>query len=432
MKNLVSRVFATLLFASVCLTGCSSAEDTQASATSVQDVVQLEFWYAWSDKIEENNINLSQMFNESVGLELGIEIIPVYQGSYDDVHQKLQASHIANQPPALSVMEISSTQLFAENGIIKNLSDLIERDNLDVDDFYSGLTYNCIVDGDFYGLPYLRSTPILYMNTSLLEQAGLDTSGPTTWDEMAVFCETIYNELGIAGLTTYSYDWAFESFFLQQGTSVLSADESFTNINSVEGKLIFNYFQDLVQSGFARIYSGVDSSKVSVDIINQNTAMWFASSGDLADNFALAADVGFDISAAFIPAGVTYGVPTGGCNIVMSNGLSLAEEEAAWEFMKWLTDTDQTVYASIYTGYVSSRASAVASDDIQALFAQWPEAKITLDQLHLFGHGRPMHSRYAEVRKEFVNAMDAIWVNGADVDSTLAGIEAKVNAILAD
>ncbi|OOB78637.1 MAG: hypothetical protein ATN33_05645 [Epulopiscium sp. Nele67-Bin001] len=440
MKNFISKVVTTMLIATmgVSLAGCSSSEPTTTSGADVsaeaasQETIKLEFWYSWTDQIQENNINLSNMFNETIGKEKGIEIVPVYQGSYDETHQKLQASYIAGQAPALSVMEIASTKLFAENGIIKSLDDYIDRDDLDVDDFYTGLTENCIVDGEYYGLPYLRSTPILYLNKTLLEQAGLDPVGPATWDEMAQYCEVIYNELGIVGLTNYSYDWVFEAFFFQEGTSVLNADETATNINTAEGKKIFSYFQDLIQNGYAKMYAGVDSSKVAVDVMNQNTAMWFSSTGDLTKYITLADESGFDITASYIPAGVTYGVPTGGCNIVMTTGLTPAEEEAAWEFMKWLTDTEQTVYASIYTGYVTTRQSAVETDEIQALFEELPEAKIALDQLEQYGHGRPMHSRYAEVKKEFVNAMDAVWVNNADVDTTLAETEAKVNAILAN
>ncbi|OON96519.1 MAG: hypothetical protein ATN36_05440 [Epulopiscium sp. Nele67-Bin005] len=446
MKSLVKKLMSTMLVTAmgVSLVGCGSSDtgnstptpsqsaDAGTPATSSNDVVEIEFWYAWTDKIQENNINLAEQFNATVGKEKGIKVTPVYQGTYDDVHQKLQASFIAKQPPALSIMEIASTKLFAENGIIQSIEPFIERDNLDVDDFYDGLVENCIVNGEYYGLPYLRSTPILYVNSTLLEEAGLDPAGPQTWDELAEFSRTINSELGINGLTMYSYDWVFESFFLQHGTSVLNADETATNLNSEEGKEIFTFFQDLVNDGAVKVYAGADSSKVMPDVMNQNTAMWFSSTGDLTNNLAVAAENGFEINTAFIPAAQTYGVPTGGGNIVMTKGLSPAEEEAAWEYMKWLTDTDQTVYASIYTGYVTVRESAIEDPQIQALFDSTPQAQVALNQLEDYGHGRPMHPRYAEVRKEFVNAMDAIWVNGGDVNTTLDEIAAKVNRILTE
>jgi len=76
----------------------------------------------------------------------------------------------------------------------------ITQDGIDMADFYEGLLENCEVDGTWYGLPYLRSTPILYMNTTLLEKAGLDTNGPKTWEELAEYCKTIKEKTGAYGL----------------------------------------------------------------------------------------------------------------------------------------------------------------------------------------------------------------------------------------
>ncbi len=42
-----------------------------------------------------------------------------------------------------------------------------------------------------------------------------------------------------------------------------------------------------------------------------------------------------------------------------------------------------------------------------------------------------MNPGYAEVQAELVGVMDAIWVNGADVDTTVAQIEEKLNRLLA-
>lgn len=41
------------------------------------------------------------------------------------------------------------------------------------------------IDGQMYGLAFTFSTPILYINKGLFEQAGLDTTNlPKTWDDV--------------------------------------------------------------------------------------------------------------------------------------------------------------------------------------------------------------------------------------------------------
>lgn len=443
MKNsLLKKLLSIAVCSAMSLTfvACSGGDTTQTSGTTTSstntntntssDVIQLEFWYAYTDKIQENNIALSEEFNATVGAEKGIEIVPVYQGDYNETHQKLQSAYIANQAPAISVMEIASTKLFAENGVITPLDDLIARDSVDIDDFYAGLTENCIVDGTYYGLPYLRSTPIFYMNTALLEQAGLDTKGPESWAEFAEYCKVIKEETGAYGFAMYSYDWLLEAFFLQYGSSVLNAEETASNINTPEAKEIFSFFKDLIDQDLIIAYSNADATMLTTEMMNQTSAMWCGSTGSMTNFMSIANDNGFEIATAFIPKQEDYGVPTGGCNLVITSKISDAEKEAAWEFVKWITSTENTVKSSISTGYVTTRQSATETEEIQNLFETTPQAKVALDQLQAFGYGRPMHSNYAEVIKEMNNAMDAIWVNGLDIDENLANAETRINSII--
>jgi maltose-binding protein MalE len=56
--------------------------------------------------------------------------------------------------------------------------------------------------------------------------------------------------------------------------------------------------------------------------------------------------------------------PTGGANLVMVADHPQEEKETAWEFIKWMTETEQTIYSSSYTGYLPSRYSAIESDEM--------------------------------------------------------------------
>jgi sn-glycerol 3-phosphate transport system substrate-binding protein len=418
MRNIAAVVAALVM--NVSLFGASPA------AASDGRPIELTYWYAWTDKIQENNLNLTKMFNETRGKELNIHVTAEYQGTYDELHQKLQAAHIAGDSPSISVMEIGSTRRFAENGVIVPLSPYIERDGVDMDDFFKGLLPNCNVDGSWYGLPYLRSTPILYMNTTLLAKAGLDPKGPETWAELADYCKTIKEKTGAYGVSMYSYIWVLEAFMLSNGTSTLTADEMKSNIDTPESKEVFAFFKNLAEKGYIRCVAGADSNRINADYMNQNAAMWFTSTANLTQNLSVAEENGFEINTCFIPANKTHGVPTGGCNLVMTALQSEDEKEASWQFIKWMTETKQAAYAHAYTGYVPSRKSAAATEEIQSLYQKTPQFKVALDQLELYSSGRPMNPGYTQVSEEFVAAMDAIWVNGADVDSTVSAIDAKI------
>jgi sn-glycerol 3-phosphate transport system substrate-binding protein len=422
------KMFAFALTLALVLTGSSFAVAAQASTTPVE----LTFWYCWTDKIQENNINLTNQFNDTVGKEKGIHVTAQYQGTYDDCHQKLQAGYVAGTMPDVSVMEIASIKTFAQNGVIEPLSPYIERDKVDMSDYFSGLLENCKVDDTWYGIPYLRSTPILYLNKTLLEKAGLDPAGPKDYNELATYCQTIKEKLGVYGLSLSCDTWMLEAFMFEAGTSILNDDQTKTNIASPEGIGALKFFKDLADKGYIRIVASADyATKVQADIMNQNCAMWLDSTADLTYNLSVAKENNFEINTTFIPKNVTYGVPTGGCNLVMASKIADDHKQAAWEFIKWMTDKDQTAYASSFTGYVATRKSALDTDTMKKTYEEKPQFKVALDQLNQYGHGRPMNPGYAEGQKLLTSLMESVWVNGGDVDKEAPATAEKVDVALA-
>lgn len=408
-----------------------TAEETpQAEAEKNNaDVTEITFWYSWTDLIQENNIALTDEFNNTVGKEKGIHVTAEYQGSYDDLHQKLQAAYVAGTTPAVTVMEIASIKNFAMNGVLEPLDSYIEKSGINMGDFQEGLMKNSYYNEVCYGLPYLRSTPIMYMNTTLLQEAGLDPKGPATWEELSQYAKTVHEKTGKYGVSQFSYIWTLEAFMMEYGSSVLNEDETKTNLNSAEAKEIIQFFADLKAEGSAHLISSAESDKLQADIMNQDTAIWFSSTGDLTNALKISKENGYEVQTAFIPQQKQYGVPTGGCNLIMTTNISDDEKAAAWEFIQWMTDMEQTIKASKNTGYLPSRISAKDSPDMLSLYEETPQFKVALEQL-TYSTGRPMNPGYTEASKAIVEALDGIWINGQDMDSTLADLETRVNSLL--
>ena len=125
-----------------------------------------------------------------------------------------------------------------------------------------------------------------------------------------------------------------------------------------------------------------------------------------------------------------YGTPTGGCNLVMMSKIPDKKKEAAWEFINFMTDTEQTVKSSIKTGYLPARKSAGESDTMKAYFAEMPMARVALDQLAYANRAAYSNPNYTEATEAIKSALDAIYINNSDIDTTLADMETKVNKIL--
>lgn len=124
----------------------TTQEASQNTDAASGDVTEIKYWYCWTGATQENNIELADQFNETIGKEKGIHVTAEYQGTYDECHQKLQAAYVANETPALSVMEISTIRRFAENGMLEALDSYVNESGVDMSDFYEGLLPNCYVD----------------------------------------------------------------------------------------------------------------------------------------------------------------------------------------------------------------------------------------------------------------------------------------------
>ncbi|MFC4323759.1 ABC transporter substrate-binding protein [Litchfieldia salsa] len=399
MKKLFG--FLLMLTFALVLSACNSSDSTGSETSSGSNEVaadtgkiELTYWYAWGDKIGENNENLVKMFNES---QDKIHVTAEYQGTYDDLHAKTQAAFAAKNAPEVTMNEIASIGVFAKSGMTQDLTPFVEQDDMDLDDFNPGLMGNSYVDDKLYGLPYLRSTPILYMNTTMLEEAGLDPAGPKDWAEFEEYLRALTVEGKTVGMTMPVNIWMYEAFVAQGEGQMISDDETKATFNEEAGVEALEFWKKLEKEGIIKVPGGEEAGEVAKqDFANSRSAMIFSSTADLSYNLSVAEEQGFELNTAFMPSNKVHGVPTGGANLVMTAGLDEEKQKAAWEFIKWMTAKEQTIYASKFTGYLPSRLSAVDSDEMKALYEERPQFKVAVDQLQ-YGHARPMAEAYPEI-----------------------------------
>ncbi|SFT19094.1 ABC transporter substrate-binding protein [Paenibacillus sp. BC26] len=381
----------------------AGATDTAAETPAAEKIV-IKYWYAYGDKIEEAKQHMVQTFNES---QDKYEVIAEHQGTYDDLHAKVQAAFAAGDAPAVTDLEISSTGVFAHSGMLEDLTAYAEKDKdqLKLDDFNPGLMGNAYVDGKLYGLPFMRSTPILYKNVTMLKDAGLDPAGPKTWDELEQYSKVL-KEKGKLGMTVPADIWFYEGLVAQSGGKMLSEDGKTAAFNSPEGVAPVEFWKKLVGEGLIKIPMGDEAGATAdKDWSNQLSAFKFASTAGVTGSLELAKQGGFEMDTAFMPSNMSYGVPTGGCQLVITSKSSDEEKQAAWEFLKWMTSKENTIYQHKHVGYLPTRMSAVESDELKQHFIEFPQFKVAVDQLQ-FARPRPMENAYPEVAKIIREAIE--------------------------
>lgn len=428
-KRLISLATVAIMSMSLVLGigGCGATNiNTESSGSGSSEPVEITFWYAFKDKIEANNQALVKEFNES---QSKVHVTAEYQGNYDELHSKTKSAITAGEAPEVTIVEIASIQDFGKSGIIEDLTPFVEKDKLDVKDYQPGLMENSYIDNKLYALPYLRSTPILYMNASLLEAAGLDPAGPKNWTELEEYCRKLSKD-GAVGMVYPINIWMTEAFLAQAGGTMLNSDNTKATVNSEEMIKGLEFLKKMNDEGIIKIVTGTEGSdKSKIDFKNQKSAMFFSSTADLTYNLQVAEESGFKLNTAFMPADKNYGVPTGGSNMVMTSGLSKEKQDAAWEFIKFMTDKERTIEASKNTGYLPTRVSAVNSEEMQELYKEKPQFKVAVDQLQ-YAKGRPMVTTYAEIQKLAKESQERIFLQNADIKTEVEKLDKDINAIL--
>jgi sn-glycerol 3-phosphate transport system substrate-binding protein len=89
----------------------------------------------------------------------------------------------------------------------------------------------------------------------------------------------------------------------------------------------------------------------------------------------------FPVVAAPLPRDVRASVPTGGTMFVVMRAAPDEEKQAAWEFVRWMCDAEQTIAWSTRTGYMPVTRTAVERLIERGWYTQHPNDRVAYDQL---------------------------------------------------
>ncbi|MBZ0307161.1 MAG: ABC transporter substrate-binding protein [Anaerolineae bacterium] len=295
----------------------------------------------------------------------GVDIVFSYEGGYADVKTKLQTiADGGGDLPALAIMLATDIYDARNAELVQPWDPYVSEEYLAdfVETWLTNSYYDYDGDGtpELYGIPFQRSTVLLYYNQTLLEENGL--SVPTNWEELAVAAQALTTDdrWGILIPNSWPY-WVFQPFAAGSGQNIVSESDAevlFDN-EGVVGAL--QYWLDLYQTYSATPEGVQDNWGDAPGLFTDGAAaMIVHSTGSLPGILSRAE---FEVGVSPLPGkdGGLYTV-TGGGNLYLVNGIDEATAQAAFDFVQWLTEPERTVDWSINTGYINTRASGFELD----------------------------------------------------------------------
>jgi ABC-type glycerol-3-phosphate transport system substrate-binding protein len=162
-------------------------------------------------RLQENEDNygpVTALFNEMVpGTK--VEYISITGIDHEEVASKILAQLAAGQPLDIGFAATEATALYAGQGIAAPLTDRVKDSADELAEYFADvspvLTEAMMWEGDLYEFPRDFNCPNMYLNTAMLEKAGLEMPGPEwTRDDFVEYARAL-TKLG--GEDTFGYAW---------------------------------------------------------------------------------------------------------------------------------------------------------------------------------------------------------------------------------
>lgn len=412
MKKYLSLLMALMMLVS--LAACAGGGNSSAPAGSPAspapggsqtapapaEKTEVVFWSSMSGGMGETLDGIVSDYNAS---QDKVHVTVEFQGNYYDMAAKLQTAVTSGDTPHIAQLEMGRTKMFADYGILQDMTDLAKTAGIDVGMFYSGLMDCCDYGEGLFALPFNRSTTMFYYNKEMFKEAELDPEDPPeTWDELREYARKLSKPGERWGFEMPIDAWFYEAFIMQSDGRILNEDETDIGFNNETGTKPLALWKDMIAEGSMKAPPGKEYNSYEAarsDFAAGITGMIIVSSGDLG---TLTSSCQFDFGTAFLPKNTRFGVPTGGANVVMLAG---HDEDAAatMDFLKYLTSADVAGLWASKTGYVPSSEAAANSKVYQDFLAGNDRGKTALAQLKDYTDiPRPINENYPQIHAEIM------------------------------
>lgn len=350
--------------------------------------IKIKFWHAMSGKRIDLLKGMAEEFNKT---HPGITVEAQYVGSYNETLNKtIAAVKAGNAPHVFQLYEVG-TRGMIDGGMILPIGDLAKPGEVDWNDYVDAVMSYYTIDGKLYSMPFNSSTPILFYNKTLFKKAGLDVNKPPdTWNQVRQMGKKIMDSgAAEAGITWNLHSWYFEQWHAVQ--NALLADQG----NGRKGRAGKVTFDESAGISIVKWWTGLEKDKIYLNagrgwsnhrkaFISGQAAMMISSTSDVTQMTNAFNEKGWELGTGFFPrpdAVPRQGVIIGGGTLWLTKDHPKEELQAAWEFLKWMSEPEQQVTWHKGTGYFPIRKSAMDLLEKEGWYGKFPNYKVAFDQL---------------------------------------------------
>jgi sn-glycerol 3-phosphate transport system substrate-binding protein len=319
----------------------------------------------------------------------GIKLKPIYSGSYQESIAKALTAVKAGDPPVTSILLSTDMYTLIDEDAIVPFDDLLKTpdDKAWLKSFYPAFMENSQTGGKTWGIPFQRSTIVLYWNKEMFKEAGLDPNRPPqNWQEQLQYAQKLTKRDASGNVTQWGLQipssgfpyWLFQALAIQNGVNLMNEGGTQTFYDRPEVIQALGYWVDLARKHKVHPEGIVEWGTTPRDFFERKMAMMWTTTGNLTN---VKNNAKFDFGVAMLPAGKQRGSPTGGGNFYLFKKTTPQQREAAMKFIKWVTQPERAAKWGIDTGYVAVSPAAFETPVMKKYVSDFPPAAVARDQL---------------------------------------------------
>lgn len=431
-RLLAIGLFSTMtLLAAGCGTGASATSNTSGSnsnstssnstsgSSSSSSPVKIQLWESHSSgpvaKTEQALVNQFNASHSTVQVSLNVT----------HASTKALAAVTAGNPPVLAEISHFIGKYVQGNALLPLQS---MESTSSAQTFWPGVAKNTTWGGKVYRYPADVKVEELYYNKALFKKAGI-ASTPTTWTQLQSDLQRL-KSIGVIPMGFKDSSAHVLSAFISNGGSLYS-NSSHTKVqfDNAAGQTTFNYFRNLYQNKLMVFGHG---NTMRADFGAQKMAIVDGTSAGY-QKILSATGGKFQMGAFAFPAGTSghSGAIVQGLGFVIFNGVSKADQQAAWTFIHWFNEPTQQAYWAMHSGFAPTTPAGAQAIPSSWLATNQGEA-VSIQILKAQGTvARPNTDTYTEVN----SALDAAFFNAVtgkqSTSSALAKLDTQANQYLA-
>lgn len=336
--------------------GTEAASDT---GDKTADAIEIKFMHVFGGSQGEAIQEMVDRYNASQ--DKVIVKAEQAQGFYDGLLEKLQTLAVSKQLPEVAIGSYANGEFMSTRMPIRPLQTFIDKEGYSTADYTAEmLKLGQDAERHQYALPFLVSTPLIYVNLDHFEKAGIPVvEQPKSWEQVRDWAQQLAaSEPGRGGIYfQMDFDtWMFQTLLETKGGSYASIKDQDVQFNDAAGKEVLRYWLDMMQKD--KSIPKMNGTQAAEAFQSGNLSMLVATTGNLAN---LSKNSSFNLGIMLLPTWeggqTTRRLPAGGAGLYVFQGND-EKEAAAWDFVKYATSPESSALLAEKMGYMTVRDSA--------------------------------------------------------------------------